>query len=199
MSQQALRTEDTATKSQNLQKLPLKNIADINLYIAALILYYHKSSLIFYNNDKEIFSNIKIKEQKARMPKRRQEESEEIWDERLAEWDAIETAAASMIEMKLKENHMIQKYYTDKILSQYVKKYQRCMTFVNKVILQKNNNDSHDTFTRNNYAARYKRRYNIESLIYLVCKVDTVSYPLAILELYMKNVKCNKLISVDCL
>ena len=71
-----------------------------------------------------------------------------------------------MIEMKLKENHMTQKYYTDKILPQYVKEYQRCMAFVSKAILQEDNDGSHDTFTRSNYAARYKRRYNIESLIH---------------------------------
>ena len=31
------------------------------------------------------------------------------------------------------------------------------------------------------------------------CKVDIASYSLTILELYMKDVKCNKLISIDCL
>ena len=31
------------------------------------------------------------------------------------------------------------------------------------------------------------------------CKIDIVSYSLTILELYMKNVKCNKLMSINCL
>ena len=78
MSQRVLKTEDTATKPENLQELSFKNTVDMSLHIAASIFYYHKSSLIFYNNDKKIFSDIKVKKQKARMFKRRQEESEEI-------------------------------------------------------------------------------------------------------------------------
>ena len=71
-----------------------------------------------------------------------------------------------MVKIKLKKNYMTQKYYMNKIFSQYVKKYQRCMTFISKAVLQKNNNNSYDIFIRSNYAARYKRRHNIEILIH---------------------------------
>ena len=49
-----------------------------------------------------------------------------------------------MIETKFKKNYMTQKYYTNKILSIYVVEYQRCRTLYDKVILQKNNDDSYD-------------------------------------------------------
>ena len=49
------------------------------------------------------------------------------------------------------------------------------------------------------YKFKKIKKYFIENLFKNFYKVDTVSYPLAVLELYMKNVKCNKFISIDCL
>ena len=35
-----------------------KNILEIDLHVAVSVSYYNKSSLIFYNNERKIFSNI---------------------------------------------------------------------------------------------------------------------------------------------
>ena len=52
---------------------------------------------------------------------------------------------------------------------------------------------------KNSIESNSKNWINFEDLRFKYCKVDIVSYPLTILELYMKDVKCNRFISIDCL
>ena len=83
MSQRVLRNENISTKTHNMQEMSSKNIIEIDLHITTSMFYYHKSSLIFYNNDNEIFLDITIKKQKIRKSRRHVDESNENYEKRL--------------------------------------------------------------------------------------------------------------------
>lgn len=51
-AERALRQEETRYDSENLAKMP--PLKGVTLHIAALVFYYHKSELIFYNNSNDI-------------------------------------------------------------------------------------------------------------------------------------------------
>ena len=57
-------------KRNNLQEMPLKDIVETDLYITAFVFYYHKFSLIFYNDEQKMFPDIIVEQQKIRKSRR---------------------------------------------------------------------------------------------------------------------------------
>ena len=80
---------------------------------------------------------------RAPRQRRRKYETDEKYQNRLAEWKFTQSHEA---EVKLKGNSIMKKYYTETLLSVYLKVVQNAyLTKKKKAILQKNNDSNYET------------------------------------------------------
>ena len=151
-----LRMFDATTKFDNLQKMQSKELNNA-LHFDVFVSWFERSKLLFYNDDNEIFANFKTKNQKKKFKKRKKKINDEF-EIRYTEW---KTTLFSSKDVIVKKNHMIQRYYTIKILSHYITKFKHWKHKLNKTLFQKNNDFSHDIRTEHNYCWKYKRKKDI--------------------------------------
>lgn len=86
----------------------------VKLYIAASISYWHKSPLFFYNDENDA---PQIKLLKPPKPRKTIYDTKEQFDEKIVLWKA---SLPHNVDVKPKGNSIIQKYYTEKLLPEYI-------------------------------------------------------------------------------
>ena len=156
-----LRMPGTATEPDNLQEMQPKGLGNA-LHFGASVSWFGRSELLFYNDDGEIFADLKTKDQKGK-PRKRKKETNDEFEARYTEWEAALPPPKDVI---VKGNHMTQRYYTTKILPHYIAEFRHWKHKLGKALLQEDNDPSHGTRTEHNYCWRYKRKEGI--LDYLI-------------------------------
>ena len=158
-----LREEGTAYDQENMQAK--SDLEGCTIHVAASVSWWHKSDLIFYNDENdETAAQVKI--QKTRKPRKRQREDEEMYQQRLAEWEA---SLPHDVEVKKKGNSMTQRYYTDKILPVYLREIEKQRALGRRAILQEDNDPSYGTIPNKrakvpNIPTQFKNSHHIETL-----------------------------------
>jgi hypothetical protein len=98
-----------------------------------------------------------IQMKKSRKSRMRKHETDDQYRQRVAEWEA---SLSHDVEIKPKSNSMTQIYYTDRLLSIYVKEIHECRLFHDRsCILQEDNDSSHGTRSADNIVRRYKANH----------------------------------------
>lgn len=118
-----LREEGTRYDPENVQERP--PLEGVLLHMTALVTWYHKGDLIFYNDpddvpEAEVSVHIKQPKKKQRPPKQRKSETEEQFkqSERYLVYVAAEP---HNIDIQPKGNSMTQLFYTKNILPEHLK------------------------------------------------------------------------------
>ncbi|KZM25697.1 hypothetical protein ST47_g3163 [Ascochyta rabiei] len=143
------------------------------VHFAAWINYYAKAEqLTFYNDEYDNYQPLK-RDPSDKKPRRRPKtETQDQFDERMAEWIAREPP---QLEIKIPGNSMDQNYYTNNILPVYCKAYQGLVDRSDELrasvpkeqrytwYFQEDNNPSHGTRNSQSKPALYKKRHKIEA------------------------------------
>lgn len=158
-SQHVLRAEKNRYEFENMQfMLDKKNV---KLHFAVSVSWHHKSALQFYN-EKHNSSFVIIK--KFFKSRKSRYESKKTHRQRIVEWKA---SLPHDSKIKTKDNLMTQIYYMKRLLPLYAKKINDARLIHNKTsILQKNNDNNHETRSKDNIVKRYKEVNWIFTLIH---------------------------------
>jgi hypothetical protein len=132
-----------------MQSMP--DMKEVKLHFAASVSWHHKSPLIFYNDEHDTPPMIIKKPPKSRKSKY---ETKEQHHQRVVEW---ETSLPHDADIKPKRNSMTQVYYTEKLLSVYANLIHETRIYHDRRgILQEDNDNSHDTRSKDNIVLRCK-------------------------------------------
>jgi hypothetical protein len=144
-------------------KFCVRRIQDMNLkisrnliiwrtlfHIAAFVFWHHKSSLQFYNNEND-FLDVKIL--KSRKSRKKKYKSKEEHHQRVVEWKA---SLSHDVKIKSKDNSMTQIYYVQRLLSVYLQSYNEARMMNYNLLLQEDNDNSHDTRSKDNVVQQFK-------------------------------------------
>jgi hypothetical protein len=149
-SKRILREEDTRYESQNMQSM--FEMKEIKLHFAASVSWHHKSLLIFYNDEHD--SSLVII-RKSLKPRKSKYETKEQHHQRIVEW---EISLSHDAKIKSKENSMTQIYYTQKLLFVYANLINETRVYHDRRdLLQEDNDNSHDTRSKDNIVLRCKQ------------------------------------------
>lgn len=122
---QILREEGTRYAPENILQRPKKK--GVQLHVAAWINWWGKSKkLWFYNDEEDHEEQPKIEPRPRRRPTT---ESEEAYQARIKEWEAKRPHKVNII---VGGNHMTQKYYTEKLLPQYIQDINEARIYYNE-------------------------------------------------------------------
>jgi hypothetical protein len=131
----------------------------VKLHFAAFVFWHHKSFLIFYNDEHDTSSMIIKKSSKSRKSKY---ETKKQHHQRVVEW---EISLSHDADIKFKRNSMTQIYYTEKLLSVYANLIHETRIYHDRRdILQEDNDNSHDTRSKDNIVLRCKQINWLETL-----------------------------------
>jgi hypothetical protein len=156
-SKRILREEDTRYESENMQSM--SDMKKIKLHFAASVFWHHKSFLIFYNDEHDTSLVIIKKSSKSRKSKY---ETKKQHHQKVVKW---KISLSHDADIKLKENSMIQIYYTDKLLSVYANLFKKTRIYHDRRdILQEDNDNSHRTRFKDNIVIRCKQVNWLETL-----------------------------------
>jgi hypothetical protein len=98
---------------ENIQERPAKS--GVKFHVAAWVTWWEKAEkLEFYNDEEDYTLHPPMPPKPRRRPKT---ESEQEYQERLQEWEALKPHDA---DVKVKGNSMTQKYYTERLLPVYI-------------------------------------------------------------------------------
>jgi hypothetical protein len=118
----------------------MSSMKRVKLHINVFVSWHHKDALKFYNDEYDVF-DIQIK--KSRKSRKRKHNTKNEYRKRVAEW---EVTLSHDVKIKSQDNNMTQVYYTNRLLSVYMKKIHECRLFHDRSwILQKDNDFSYDT------------------------------------------------------
>jgi hypothetical protein len=106
--------------------------------------------LQFYNDEHDV---PEMKITKSRKPRRRKADTDEEYQRRLEEWEAL---LSHDVEVKTEGNSMTQKYYVERLLSVYLQSYNKARLNDLNSILQEDNDSSHETRSQHNLARHFK-------------------------------------------
>ena len=150
-----LREEGTRYDVENIEERPPR--AGSKFHIAAAISWWGKSELQFYNDEEDYEEQPPYPSRPRRRPTT---ESLEQYEQRVKEWDA---GKPHNVEIKVKGNHMTQKYYVDRLLPVYVK-YLQDMSAIHPGpwLLQEDGDPSHG-IRKIGLAHEFKTRHNIHN------------------------------------
>jgi hypothetical protein len=158
-AKRVLREQSTRYEAANMQVM--SQMKEIKLHFEASISWHHKSSLIFYNDEHDSSLVIIKKSFKSR---RSRYQTKETYQQRVLEWKA---SLSHDSKIKFKSNSMTQIYYTERLLSVYVELIHEARVFHDRRdILQEDNDNSHDTRSKDNVVVRFKAVNWIETLYY---------------------------------
>jgi transposase len=156
-AKRVLREQSTRYEAANMQVMP--QMKEIKLHFEASISWHHKSPLIFYNDEHD--SSLVIIE-KLFKPRRSRYQTKKTYQQRVLEWEA---SLSHDPKIKPKSNSMTQTYYTKRLLSVYVELIHEARVFHDRRdILQEDNDNNHDTRSKDNVVVRFKAANWIETL-----------------------------------
>jgi hypothetical protein len=156
-SKRVLREESTRYEAANMQVM--SQMKKVKLHFETSISWHHKSPLIFYN-DQHDSSFVVIK--KSFKPRRSRYQTKETYQQRLIDWEA---SLSHDSKIKLKGNSMTQIYYTERLLSVYANLINENRVFRDRYcLLQEDNDNSHDTRSKDNVVVRFKAANWISTL-----------------------------------
>ena len=138
----------------------MPDMQGIKLHMADSVSWHVKGPLIFYNdeNDSPVMKSVK-QESKSRRSKY---QTKKKYQKRIRDWKARKPHDSKV---KSKGNFMINKYYTEKILSELLKIINEHKEAGRRAILQEDNDPSHETKgLKVNLAKSFKQDNNIELL-----------------------------------
>jgi hypothetical protein len=139
----------------------MSDMKGVKLHFAVSISWHHKSSLQFYNDEHDPPPVVIKKSLKSR---RSRYQTEETYQQRIIEWEAT---LPHNPEIKPKGNSMTQAYYTERLLSVYAQIINEGRVFHDRMsILQKDNDNSHGTRSKDNVVVRFKATNWIDTLIH---------------------------------
>lgn len=111
-----LRVKKSIYNKENIQEKSIK-FNDISLYMTVIVIWHTRSLLLFYNDEKKIVFDIEINKVKIKKSKRVEQKTNNQYEKRLIEW---EIKKAKNVDIKIRDNFIIQYYYTKKTLSHYI-------------------------------------------------------------------------------
>jgi hypothetical protein len=128
----------------------VSDLKEIVFHIAAFVFWFHKDSLQFYNDEND-FLNVKIS--KSRKSRKKKNESKEEYHDRMRQWEAF---LFYDVEIKSKDNNMTQTCYVQRLLSVYLQSYNEAWMMNQNLILQEDNDNSHETRSEDNVVRDFK-------------------------------------------
>jgi hypothetical protein len=145
----------------------MSDMKEVKLHFAASVFWHHKSSLQFYNDEHDSPPVVIKKSLKSR---RSRYQTEETYQQRIIEW---KTSLSHDPKIKPKRNSMTQTYYTERLLSVYAQIINEGRVFHDRMsILQEDNDNSHDTRSKDNVVVRFKVANWIDTLIHSPQSLD---------------------------
>ncbi len=168
-SKRILREEGTRYETRNMQFM--LNMKEVKLHFAASIFWHHKSPLLFYNDEHDSSFVIIKKSLKSRKSKY---ETMNQHHQRVVEW---EISLSHDSEIKSKRNSMTQTYYIEKLSFVYANLINETRIYHDRMsILQENNDNSHETRSKDNVVVRFKADNWISTLSHLSQSSDLNSF-----------------------
>jgi hypothetical protein len=156
-----LREQGTRYDPENIQEKPA--LQGSKLHVAGWINWHTKADKLEFYNDEESYIE---KPKRPRKPRRRKADTDEVWEHRLAEWQA---SIGHEKEVKPKGNAMSQKYYVERLLPVYCNALQKlraeggsCPT---DWLLQEDGDPSHG-IRKHGLASMYKEANWIPSIVH---------------------------------
>jgi hypothetical protein len=158
-SKRVLREKSTRYETQNMQIMI--DMKKMKLHFEASIFWHHKSSLQFYNDEHDSLFVIIKKSFKSR---RSRNQTKKTYQQRILEWK-ISLSHDSKI--KFKKNFTTQTYYTKRLLFVYIELiHEARVCHDRRDILQEDNDNNHDTRSKDNVVVRFKAINWIETLFH---------------------------------
>jgi hypothetical protein len=148
-----LREKGTRTDPENIQQRPER--IGVKLHMAAWVNWHAKAEkLVFYNDENDSI----VKPKRPPKPRTRKYESPEEYQQRILEWEA---SIGHEAELKPKGNSMTQKYYTERLLPQYIEAIHKARStdqgWPNPWVLQEDNDSSRTQESRPSYAIKSRK------------------------------------------
>ncbi|KAF2416965.1 hypothetical protein EJ08DRAFT_708751, partial [Tothia fuscella] len=131
------------------------------LHLASSVSWWYKGDLIFYYDEHD--EAVINKPKKPYKPRRRKADTDEVYAQRLMEWEAN---LPHDIDIKPKGNSMTQRYYTDNVLPHHIKHVERLVQRFGQGYLQEDGDNSHGTRSEVNIAKQLKDAYSIKMHIH---------------------------------